>query len=662
MVDISVLIPVYNVENYLARCLDSVLEQDFSGTFEVICVNDGSDDKSGDILQQYAQRYPNIRIINQENQGLAAARNVSVSEAKGEYILFVDSDDFIAKNTLSSLYNFAKKHDSEVVLFDHLRGRFGLKDSKPYSVDVIAKKYGENSFNIDEVPPIYYDYINVRTWAKFYRADLIKDIKFPIGIYYQDVPHWTEVYTKAKRIHYLPVPFYFYTVYREDAASMDQGKKVFDLFVSYSETQKILKKTNYFEKLKNVHYNRMGRIFISRLQTIDDDIREEFVNGIKNFDFDIDYEEFDKENFSQLEKDNIKLIKYIKEHNYDEICNHLIQIGVWNKYAYDVSIIMPVYNVEKYLERCMNSVTRQSFPQNRYEIICVNDGSTDNSLKILQDFAKVHKNIKIITTKNGGPAAARNKGIKQALGKYILFVDSDDFVALNSLEVLYNYAETHNSDVVVFDFYRDIPGTQNPKIRHQQQIASFYKDRQFNAETAEDFVYRFIPMAPWNKLYLTDLIRDIKFPTDTRFDDIPFWIDVYTSAKRINYLPFVLYYYDISRETRLTASQDKRVFDVFVTYNTSRKILEKSGYFEKFKYILYAHTVNSFINYLKAVNEDLREDFINEIKKFKIDVSVEDFLTHDFFEFEYENFKHIKFIQENDYASILEYLKNQNIF
>ena len=115
MVDISVLVPVYNVEKYLERCLDSVLEQQFDGSLEVICVNDGSTDSSGEILEEYSKRYPNLKIINQKNQGLASARLSAINTAKGEYIGFVDSDDCIGEGYFQKLYSEAKKHNADIV-------------------------------------------------------------------------------------------------------------------------------------------------------------------------------------------------------------------------------------------------------------------------------------------------------------------------------------------------------------------------------------------------------------------------------------------------------------------------------------------------------------------------------------------------------------------
>jgi len=117
----------------------------------------------------------------------------------------------------------------------------------------------------------------------------------------------------------------------------------------------------------------------------------------------------------------------------------------------NVSIIVPVYNVEKYLEKCLESIINQTLKN--LEIICVNDGSTDNSLQILEDYAKKDQRIKIINKKNRGSGAAKNTGMKNASGEYIGFVDSDDWVDLAMFEKLYNRAKSQKSDMVMCPIY-----------------------------------------------------------------------------------------------------------------------------------------------------------------------------------------------------------------
>ena len=113
-VKVSVVIPVYNVENFLRACLNSVRNQTLKD-FEVICIDDGSPDKSGEILEEYAKRDTRFRIYHQENSGVSATRNRGVELAKGEYIKFVDSDDTIAPTTLEKCYKLAKDEDADIV-------------------------------------------------------------------------------------------------------------------------------------------------------------------------------------------------------------------------------------------------------------------------------------------------------------------------------------------------------------------------------------------------------------------------------------------------------------------------------------------------------------------------------------------------------------------
>ena len=117
----------------------------------------------------------------------------------------------------------------------------------------------------------------------------------------------------------------------------------------------------------------------------------------------------------------------------------------------DVSIIIPVYNTEKYLKQCLESLINQK-TEFKYEIICVNDGSTDNSEKILEQFSE---DIQHIYIKNSGPGAARNLAIQKAKGQYLLFVDSDDYIDKEMLEKMYNNAIENNSDIVVCDYVEE---------------------------------------------------------------------------------------------------------------------------------------------------------------------------------------------------------------
>ena len=317
--DISVTVPVYNVEKYLARCLNSILGQTFKGDFEIICVDDGSTDKSGEILDEFAKKYPDkIKAIHQHNQGLSGARNTALEHVTGKYTMFVDSDDLIEQHSLEELFKYAESHKADVVIFDYLCGKEGMKNIRRQHFKNIADKYGDNSFNIDTAEPFVYRFVPVATWIKFYRTDLIRDIKFEFDLNNQDVPHWALVYTKAKRVHYFPKPLYFYTLHRGDAITQTTGVKAFDVFRAFSKTENILREAGYFEKFKNIHYAHFTCNLINRMQKIKPELRREFVELIKKCNLFIDYDEFDKEDLYQFEKDVMKMIKYIREHSFED--------------------------------------------------------------------------------------------------------------------------------------------------------------------------------------------------------------------------------------------------------------------------------------------------------------------------------------------------------
>jgi glycosyltransferase involved in cell wall biosynthesis len=228
-----------------------------------------------------------------------------------------------------------------------------------------------------------------------------------------------------------------------------------------------------------------------------------------------------------------------------------------------VSIIIPVYNVEEYLEECLESAINQTLEG--IEIICVNDGSTDLSLDILNKYSKKSDKIKIINQKNKGLSGARNTGIKVAKGKYFYFLDSDDYIELDAMEVCYKEAERNNLDIVTFDaecFYdKNYTGVKiNEEYEREKIIDSkIITGSQFYIESNNNKCYR----APvWLHFYKSKFINDRKlyFEEGVLHED-----EIHTSqalllAKRIKYIPNRLFKRRIRNNSIMTAKPSiKRV-------------------------------------------------------------------------------------------------------
>ena len=184
-----------------------------------------------------------------------------------------------------------------------------------------------------------------------------------------------------------------------------------------------------------------------------------------------------------------------------------------------ISIIVPVYNVEKYLSRCVDSILAQTFRD--FELILVDDGSTDNSAEICNKYAAKDSRIKVIHKENGGQSSARNNGLEIAIGKYIGFVDSDDWISTDCFEYLYTLIEKFNADAVSADFvfaYENKPVAfqkdKNPKekiIAGADEILCYYL-KQDKMHGKNDF-------AVWGKLFKRELFRGLRFPAGKIYED-----------------------------------------------------------------------------------------------------------------------------------------------
>ncbi|MBD5401502.1 glycosyltransferase [bacterium] len=216
-----------------------------------------------------------------------------------------------------------------------------------------------------------------------------------------------------------------------------------------------------------------------------------------------------------------------------------------------VSVIVPVYNVSKYLSRCLDSLVNQT--EKNIEIICVNDGSTDNSAEILEEYAKKDSRIVVLTQENAGLSAARNTGMEVVRGEYIGFVDSDDWVDLDFYEKLYDAAKRNDCDIAVADFIRQHP--KNKKIRLHLTEEKVY-------EKAEDkylICRTFREGCVWNKIYRTEFLKsiDLKFVVGMYYEDRDFTARSLFYSKKLVTVPNTYYDYFVNEKSIVKHCKNK---------------------------------------------------------------------------------------------------------
>ena len=278
-----------------------------------------------------------------------------------------------------------------------------------------------------------------------------------------------------------------------------------------------------------------------------------------------------------------------------------------------ISVIVPVYNVEKYLPECLDSIINQTLRD--IEIICLNDGSTDNSLSILKEYASKDERIILIDKKNDGLGYTRKVGLDIAKGKYILFCDSDDYYAeLTAFEELYNYAEKVKVEVVIFNHIRNyiLEGNIEKRVGNypQKEIFSYLDMKNIFA----------FGVTAWSKLYSRKFLNgynDWYFPKKIKYEDMPFHFQIFTRAI-MSHLNKYFYIYRLRAKSTVTSSITiDRIFDLCEVFKEIHNITKNKCNLSLFFDYFYSNLFSRLSNYqIKSV--EVAKYIIDTIKKFDV--------------------------------------------
>lgn len=260
-----------------------------------------------------------------------------------------------------------------------------------------------------------------------------------------------------------------------------------------------------------------------------------------------------------------------------------------NTNSQKISIIIPIYNVEKYLKRCLDSLVNQTLHD--IEIICINDGSTDNSLEILEEYASKDSRIKIINQSNQGLSAVRHNGLKLATAEFIAFIDSDDWIDLDYFEKLYNSATKNNCDIAAATIVRKRPNSQKYRVHYTEEKICNTLEEKINACRIPICCY------VWNKLYRSELVKNNFFKEGVYFEDVLWTPEVLKQSNKLVTVPDVNYYYRVTKGSIVKTNSPKKQND---SYNAKKYIIE---FFEKNNIPLSkkARTINKEMKYFCGI-------------------------------------------------------------
>ena len=280
-----------------------------------------------------------------------------------------------------------------------------------------------------------------------------------------------------------------------------------------------------------------------------------------------------------------------------------------------VSVIVPVYNTEKYLRRCLDSLVNQTIED--IEIIVINDCSPDNSKEILKEYEKKYKDkIKVFHNKtNKGIGYNRNYGIKKATGEYIGFVDSDDWVNETMYDKLYKKAKTDKLDLVLCNFHKMLEKENDLEEIASSEI-SYFKNT--NLKQTPNLLLD-VELAPWNKLYKKELIKEITFPENLKYEDTIFVLKAMARSKKIGMVDEKLNYYLVRSKSETTV-MNKKVYNILKVSKMMIDELKSHDYYNDVKDYAEAMTIRNLFRYTLQQryqkDKKLANGFIDDAFKF----------------------------------------------
>ena len=270
-----------------------------------------------------------------------------------------------------------------------------------------------------------------------------------------------------------------------------------------------------------------------------------------------------------------------------------------------ISVIVPVYNVEEYLEECLESIRQQTFTD--IEVILVNDGSTDSSKEICERFCQADSRFKLINQENKGQSVARNRGVKESIGEYLMFVDSDDIINKNVLEVLLPYMKT-DVDIV------ECRMTRNKEEIFLNKTSTIAFEGNAKKAILNCIAIREVKFCPVTKLYRREIVEKIPFLEGYIYEDVFTGINYLKHIRKIVVIDYIGYYYRVRPNSTMTKTFHKKNLDIFKvgnqlidSFKDDENMLPYIGYF--MFYIGHGHYLKDGIN-KKSPYVDLYEDFI----------------------------------------------------
>lgn len=561
---ITFIVPIYNVERYLKECLDSIQQQTYP-YFECIMVNDGSTDSSASIAEEYL--FDNrFRLIHQQNQGLSAARNTGIQHVSesSSFVSFVDSDDFIHPTFLEKLIIHIEE---DVDLIEGSYEKFKDGDKPQFylqptnKIEIISKKEIISKTTSTE--------LRVSAFPRLIRKSILSDQFFPIGWTFEDLAVFPELVLFSRKWIKTQDIIYAYRIRENSITNSSFTESRLDIFKILDKFDELFKNEDFetkvlVERLKFEHLFWHEKLYLPE--------------GSR---FKLLYE-------NELEIIQKKISEYEKQYLYPDL----------------ISIILPIYNGEQYLRGCLESILKQKY--HNFEVILVNDGSIDSSEAICRQYVNRDDRFRYVQKEHGGASSARNYGLELVKGEYVTFIDADDWVEENYLELLHQSLKENNADISVstykkFDVDTNLFYLHAFQINESNQVFT-QKELVEKLPQLERITESFEIIG--GKLVKKSLLLGIQFNERTQLsENMEFWFKLYLLSNRIAFVNKEIYNFRLQdSEARKLYNAKNYVDDIRVRMDRIPLLVAK-GYDTKPYLENLKNYLNGRIQYLEQNDE-----------------------------------------------------------
>ena len=605
---VSVIMPVYNGETYLRQCLDSVVNQTLK-EIEIICVDDGSSDRSVEILKEYAAKDERVMVLQQANAGAGAARNNGLSKASGKYLSFLDSDDFFETDMLEKAVEKIAADRADFVVFrcDHY-----LNDTNTFKKAAYTLKKQTlppyTPFNFRQITDNVFKAFVGWAWDKVYDREFVMkhNLKFQEQRTSNDMLFVFSALVLAKRITYLDTVLAHQRRNNGESLSNTREKSWFCFYNALKALRDVLKEKGLYEELKKDFVNYAVHFSLWNLNTITGECYEKL------------YTKLHEEWFEELEVTGHDEAYFYNKTEYKQLADILRYD--FKEYNTKLSVVIPVYNAEKYIRQCLDSIlTKQKIA---LEVICVDDCSTDGTPAVLKEYQDKYENVTVIRNEtNLYAGTCRNKGLMAAKGQYVHFLDSDDYVVDNVYEKLYTLAKENDLDWVktTSEGFDDETGEtiENPRYSMEKMYEGFFG-------TLLDFQHfpkKFMDcmaVVPWNGIYKRHFLleKNIRFNSLFCVNDRSFFVDTCVKGERMMIAREKIVCHRMNVSGSLVMKRVQHFDCQFESYRIIRQICNDNHVNDKVRFEILEHEMyDIFVWYRKFLEQGVETERLKQEMK-----------------------------------------------